>query len=354
MTPWDTRPATPSCGMSPRASTALRASDTVARLGGDEFAVLLPGADQESAVRTARTARAALAETLTLREQGVVTGGSIGIVLYPDHGAEATTLLRQADVAMYAAKRGGTGYALFYTPAQDHHSPRRITLISALQGIARDELRLHYQPIVDVTTCQVRMVEALVRWQHPERGLLPRWLHPSGRTDQAHRAADALGAGHGRAPTPRLGRRGPGPGRGRQPLSLRPARSGPARRHRGSAGHARRPGHAIARRTDGEHGHTESTVMANQAGALDVLTRPATLGVRIAIDNFGAGYSSLAYLKRLPVDEIKIDTPFVTHMTMDSDDATIVASAIGLGHSLGLRFVAEGATMSVARCRPTS
>jgi len=323
--------------VSRRLQETLRASDTVARLGGDEFAVLLPGADTESAVGTARKLLAALVEPVTLREHAVVAGGSSGIALYPDHGADATTLLRQADVAMYAAKRGGTGYAL-YNPAQDQHSPRRLSLISALQrGIAHDELRLHYQPTVDMTTGQVHLVEALARWQHPEQGLLPpdafiplaeqtglivpltRWvLATAVRQVRAWREG-GLDLGVAVNLSARVL---DDPDLPDSIAALLDAYEVPAARLRVEV--------------------TESAVMANATRALDVLTRLSTSGVRIAIDDFGTGYSSLAYLKRLPVDEIKIDKSFVTHMTTESDDATIVASTIGLGHSLGLRFVAEG------------
>ncbi len=299
--------------------------------------MLLPGDDQESAVGAARKLLAALAAPVTLRDQGVVAGGSIGIALYPDHGEEAATLLRRADVAMYAAKRAGTGYAL-YAPDHDQHTPGRLALISALHGaIARDELRLHYQPTVDVTTGQVHMVEALARWQHPERGLLPpddfiplaeqtglivpltRWVLDT-TARQLRAWADAgldLGAAVNLS-----ARVLHDPDLPATIAALLDAHAVPATRLRVEV--------------------TESAVMAHPASALDVLTRLAALGVRIAIDDFGTGYSSLAYLKRLPVDEIKIDKSFVTHMTTDSDDATIVASTIGLGHSLGLRFVAEG------------
>jgi len=323
--------------VSQRIQGALRASDTVARLGGDEFAVLLPDADVESAVGAARKLLAALGEPVMLRDQGVVAGGSIGIALYPDHGEDAATLLRRADVAMYAAKRAGVGYAL-YTPDHDQHTPGRLALIGALHGaIARDELRLHYQPTVDVADGRVRMVEALVRWQHPERGLLPpddfiplaeqtglivpltRWVLDT--TARQLRAWADAGLDLGAAVN----------------LSARVLHDPDLP----DAIAALLATHAVpATRLRVEL--TESAVMAHPAGALDVLTRLSGLGVRIAIDDFGTGYSSLAYLKRLPVDEIKIDKSFVTHMTTDNEDAMIVASTIGLGHSLGLRFVAEG------------
>ncbi len=320
-----------------RVQGALRASDTVARLGGDEFAMLLPGADAVSATEAARKVLSALVEPVTLHEQIVIVGGSVGIARYPDHGADAAALLRHADVAMYAVKRGGGGYAV-YNPAHDRHTPRRLTLIGALhRAIARDELRLHYQPTIDVTGRRVRMVEALARWQHPDLGLLPpeqfiplaeqtglivpltRWvLDTAVRQVRAWRD-EGLDLGVAVNLSARTLR---DPELSDAIAGLLEAHDVPADKLRVEV--------------------TESMVMADLPAAVEVLTRLSQLGVRVAIDDFGTGYSSLTHLKRLPVDEIKIDRSFVTNMTTESDDATIVASTIGLGHSLGLRFVAEG------------
>jgi len=272
-----------------------------------------------------------------IRYQIVIAGGSVGIALYPDHGEDADALLRQADVAMYAVKRGGGGYAV-YNPAHDRHTPRRLTLIGALhQAITRDELRLHYQPTVDVTGGRVRMVEALARWRHPELGLLPpdqfiplaeqtgiivpltRWvLETAIRQIRAWRD-DGLDLGVAVNLSARTLR---DPELPATIAGLLQAHDVPVAQLRVEL--------------------TESMVMADPPTTLEVLTRLSQLGVRIAIDDFGTGYSSLTHLKRLPIDEIKIDRSFVTNMTTDGDDATIVASTIGLGHSLGLRFVAEG------------
>ncbi len=325
------------CEVGRRVQGALRASDTVARLGGDEFAMLLPGADAVSATEAARKLLSTLVEPVTLHEQVVIVGGSVGIALYPDHGENAAALLRHADVAMYAVKRGGGGYAV-YNPDHDRHTPRRLTLIGALhRAIARDELRLHYQPMIDVTGRRVRMVEALARWQHPELGLLPpeqfiplaeqtglivpltRWvLDTAVRQVRAWRD-DGLDLGVAVNLSARTLR----------DPELPETIAGLLQVHGVSADKLRVE-------------LTESMVMADPPTAVEVLTRLSQLGVRVAIDDFGTGYSSLTHLKRLPVDEIKIDRSFVTNMTTDSDDATIVASTIGLGHSLGLRFVAEG------------
>ncbi len=320
-----------------RLRDVLRASDTVARLGGDEFAVLVPDADAAEAAQTADKLLAALAEPVTIEGQRLAVGGSLGIALHLAHGADAGPLLRHADIAMYVAKRAGGGHAV-YTLEMDHHTPRRLTLVSALrQAIADGDLRVHYQPMVDVTTGRVHLVEALVRWPHPDLGLLPpdqfiplaegtglitpltRWvLAEALRQVRAWQDAGLeLGVAVNISP------------RALHDPALLATIAGLLRAHGLPAARLRVE-------------LTETAVMIDPAGAVEILTRLDALGVRIAIDDFGTGYSSLAYLKRLPIDEIKIDRSFVTDMTRDADDATIVASTIGLGHSLGLRFVAEG------------
>ena len=151
---------------------SLRAMDTVARLGGDEFAVLLPNTDARGAVEAAATVQRVLSKPIVLDGRTVRAAASIGIALYPDHGADAAALLQHADVAMYQAKRARHS-AMLYEPEQDQHTPDRAALTEeARQAVGRGQLRLHYQPLVDLTSGQVTAVEALVRWQHPERGLL--------------------------------------------------------------------------------------------------------------------------------------------------------------------------------------
>jgi diguanylate cyclase (GGDEF)-like protein len=155
-----------------RLGATLSAADTVARLGGDEFAVLLPAADARRAATVARTLVHTLEEPFFLEGYHVSIGASVGIALAPEHGQEASTLLRRADVAMYAAKRTSSGYAL-YDEAQDQYSPDRLGLVSELrQAIEQDQLVLHFQPKEDLRTGGPDSVEALVRWQHPVRGLV--------------------------------------------------------------------------------------------------------------------------------------------------------------------------------------
>jgi len=322
--------------VSRRIQGTLRASDTVARLGGDEFAVVLPGDDATSAVSAARKILAVLTEPIMLPGQRVVVGGSLGIALYPAHGADAATLLRHADVAMYAAKRTGGGCAL-YTAEQDPHTPQRLTLLSALHhAITHDELRLHYQPTVDVTTGQVRMVEALVRWPHPEQGVLPpdaflplaeqtglivpltRWVLDTALRQIRAWRADGLDLGVA------------------VNLSARALRDPdlPAT----IAGLLQAHGVPAARLC---LELPERLVMADPTTAVEILTRLSQVGVRLAIDA-GTGSSALTALTRLPVDAIKIDRPLITPLGTDADAARVVAATIARGHARGLHVVATG------------
>ncbi|HEY8284572.1 MAG TPA: GGDEF domain-containing phosphodiesterase, partial [Chloroflexota bacterium] len=284
----------------------------------------------------------ALDQPFVLEGYSMTLGASIGITLAPDHGQDAITLLRRADVAMYTAKRGATGYAL-YTTEQDQYSPDRLGLTGELrQAIEQDRLCLHYQPKVDLKTGHLDGVEALVRWPHPDRGLLP--------PDQFIPLAEHTGL---IAPLSRwvLG------------TALRQCR---AWRDEGLeirvavnlSARLLQDEHLIETVSDLLQAHgvppndleleiTESAVMADPARALGLLHRLHMMGVRLSIDDFGTGYSSLAYLNRLPVDEVKIDKSFILGLRTD-DAATITRSIIDLGHNLGLVVVAEGVEDQVA------
>jgi len=322
-----------------RLRDAVRSSDTVARLGGDEFALLLPRTDRDGAVRATQTLLAALVAPLTVEGQTVHVGASVGIALAPAQGREVAALLRHADVAMYVAKRGGSGYAV-YDPRHDGDSAGRLMREAELrQALATNELVLHYQPTVDLRTGRATGVEALARWAHPTHGLLApdqfiplaeqtglivpltRWVLDQALAQQAAwaRAGRPLGVAVN--------------------LSVRTLHD--ERLPDTLAWLLRR--YAITpERVTLEI--TETVLMADPAQALAVLTRLAALGVRVAIDDFGTGYSSLAYLKQLPVDAVKIDKSFVQSMgaTETTKDTAIVRSIIELGHNLGLMVVAEG------------
>jgi len=322
-----------------RLQGVLRGSDTVARLGGDEFALLLPGDDHYGAIRAARKVHAALDAPFNLAGTTVYTGGSVGIALAPAHGDDPQTLLRHADVAMYAAKRAdgaGGSYAL-YDPTLDAHSVARLDLVGALRrAIERDELLLHHQPIADVRG-GVSCVEALVRWRHPQQGLLPpdRFIPLAEETGLIEpltfwvlRAAiQQCGAWRRAGFTPIVAVN-------LSMLNLRD-QTLPSTIRGLLARHGVHPSWLRVELT-------ESALMADVERGREALQGLSRLGVRVAIDDFGTGYSSLVYLKSLPADEIKIDRSFVMHMTRDKTDAAIVHSIVGLGRALGLRVVAEG------------
>ena len=326
-----------------RRLTAAAGEDVlVARLGGDEFAVLAappgPAADvRAAAMELVARLSWAMREPVTLAGVRLDVQASFGIALAPEHGLDIEELIARADVAMYAAKEDRGTWAT-YDPDLDEHTPQRLAMLAELRdGLGRGELVLHYQPKCEARSGEVVGVEALVRWQHPTRGLLmPDEFIPGAEgtgiiaaltltvLDTALRDA-ALLAAQGQ----RLG----------VAVNL-------SVRHLTDLELPRQVAAALAR-----HGVpaelltlevTESTIMNDPSRAVTVLGRLRTLGVRIAVDDYGTGYSSLAYLKRLAIDELKIDKSFVTGMLDDENDAVIVRSTIELGHNLGLQLVAEG------------
>jgi diguanylate cyclase (GGDEF)-like protein len=316
----------------------LRAVDTVARLGGDEFAVLLPRIETaEGAVAVARKLQAALDQPFVLEGLSLDVEASIGLALYPDHGNDPEELLQHADIAMYVAKETHSGFALFDLKL-DQHSPRRLALLGELRrAIEGDQLLLHYQPKIDAHTSQVLGVEALVRWQHPTHGLIPPgdFIPLAERTGLigplTHYVLDAAlrqcsqwrQAGHELPVAVNVS--------ARRLLDLDfPDEVAELLTH------WRVPARLLVVEI------TESTIMADPTHAIQILGRLNELGVQLSIDDFGTGYSSMAYLKTLPVHELKVDRSFVAQMTSDSRDAVIVHSTIDLGRNLGLRVVAEG------------
>ncbi|PPE67229.1 putative bifunctional diguanylate cyclase/phosphodiesterase [Caldimonas caldifontis] len=315
----------------------VRQGDLVARLSGDEFAVLLPATDTRDALRVAERVAAAFEAPLVLDDQTIDLRASIGVATSPAHAQDADTLLNRAEVAMYAAKRRGAG-ALAYDPAFDSGSARTISLLSGLRhAVDHHELRLVLQPKVALHTGHVEGAEALVRWQHPQRGPVPPmefipFAEQTGfiRTltawilDECLHTWRAL-ASQGLA----------------MPLSVNlstrdlmdlelPQKFEALLQRHGA------PSEALCLEI------TESAIMDDPARAQQTLERLHEMGLRLAIDDFGTGYSSLAYLKRLPVQELKIDKSFVMQMERDSDDAKIVRSTVDLAHNLGLSVVAEG------------
>jgi predicted signal transduction protein with EAL and GGDEF domain len=310
----------------------------VARLGGDEFAVLLPRLAAPADVHVViQKILKALQAPFMIQGLPLAVEASIGVALYPEHGDNADSLLRRADVAMYAAKKSDAGFVV-YDAAQDKHSPLRLALSGALrQAIGSEQLHLHYQPKIAFATRRIAGVEALARWHHPEYHAIPpdefiptaeqtgliksltRWvLVVACRQWEAWQRAGVrlsvavnLSARNLQDPT--------------LPDQIADVLSTYGM-----------PPSALHLEI------TESAVMTDLQRAKEVLTRLRELGTRLSIDDFGTGYSSLGYLKDLPVHEIKIDKSFIQGVTKEGHGAAIVSSIIDLSHHLGLEVVAEG------------
>ncbi|HEX8105253.1 MAG TPA: bifunctional diguanylate cyclase/phosphodiesterase, partial [Solirubrobacteraceae bacterium] len=328
----------------PRLAARLRASDTVARMGGDEFAILLPdvrGADE--ACEVARAVLEQLGRPLTIGGVTLDVRASIGVACFPDHGDDVDVLLQRADVAMYNAKSARAGAAV-YDLNQDPYSVERLVLAAQLrEAIERREIVLHYQPQVDLATGRCSGVEALARWEHPERGNLPpdTFIPLAEQTGQI-RALTMCVIQQAVAQCARWQAGGLDldvavnvSARDLLDLDL-PATVDDLLRSHGL------PADRLVLEI------TESMLVADPHRAERVLRQLSRLGVRIAVDDFGTGYSSLTYLKRMPIDEIKVDRSFVLNMATNADDAAIVASTVGLGQNLGLRTVAEGVENAAA------
>jgi diguanylate cyclase (GGDEF)-like protein len=315
----------------------LRGSDILARLGGDEFAVLAVLPHRGALGEVATRLHAALARPFELGGVAIELGASIGIAMQPEHGDDVSTLLRHADVAMYEAKRSATSIETYH-PDRDPYSAERLALLGELRGaLDHDELVLHFQPKVALESGDTIGVEALVRWQHPERGLLGPgdFLPIAERTgliaDITRWVLDAAvrQCGEWR----REGIDLP------VAINLAAANIVDSTLPDAVAATLRRwdvPGARL------ECEISEDTVMGDPRRAGDVLERLRALGVRLSLDDFGTGHSSLSYLKRLPLDEVKIDRSFVIGMADDASDAAIVRSTIDLARHLGLAVVAEG------------
>jgi diguanylate cyclase (GGDEF)-like protein len=321
-----------------RLSAVLREVDTVGRLGGDEFAVLLPTVEGvDTALAVAERLRSALDQPFQVEGIDLDVEASIGVVVSGEHGDDPNTLLQRADVAMYMAKEQHSGVCA-YDPGLDGNSPQRLALLGQLRrGLDRYELVLHYQPKVSLTTGEVCGAEALVRWQHPERGLVP--------PDEFIPLAEHTGLIFALT-------------RYVLDAALGQARAWADAGHRMPVAVNLSARNLLDERLTEEviglldrHGLpaemlelevTESAIVTDPVRATRLLTRLHELGIRIAIDDFGAGYTSLAQLKALPVTDLKVDRSFVATMDGDRSNAMIVQSVVDLGHNLGLTAVAEG------------
>jgi diguanylate cyclase (GGDEF)-like protein/PAS domain S-box-containing protein len=323
----------------------LREGDTICRIGGDEFVIVLPEVKRSSDVaQVAQKVIEQLSQPVIVEERELLVTCSIGIAVYPDDGRDAATLIRNADAAMYHAKELGRASYQFFTEQMNQAASRRLRLENDLRrALGRDELRLHYQPIVEIASGRVVAHEALARWQHPERGLvLPaEFIQLAEETgiilkigewvlSQACRWSTFIGTEQG----------------------LQIALNLSARQFNDP--HLPRMVARALRATGLPPGLleleiTESTAMQQTDVTLSTLQRLKALGVSIAIDDFGTGYSSLAYLRRFPVDKVKIDRSFVSEVPQNHDQGAIISAIVALAHALQLRVVAEGVETQAQR-----
>ncbi|MGH8809389.1 MAG: EAL domain-containing protein, partial [Noviherbaspirillum sp.] len=312
-------------------------ANKIARLGGDEFAVLLPRTDVAEAQALAGRILKSLEEPLVLEEQNIDLGAGIGIAGFPDHGADAESLLSRAEVAMYAAKTSGNE-AVVYAPAIDKSSQQSLSLLSELRRAAeKNEFRLYVQPKVQLSTGRVVGLEALVRWVHPEKGMIfPDNFIPFAEKSGFIRTVTRWVLEQSATLCKELTSHGT-PLRVSVNISTRDLldQDLPVK-FAGILNRYDLPTSSFCLEI------TESAIMDDPVRAQQTLEALHAMGVSLSIDDFGTGYSSLAYLKRLPVDELKIDKSFVLKMERDADDAKIVRSTIDLGHNMGLKVVAEG------------
>jgi diguanylate cyclase (GGDEF)-like protein len=320
-----------------RLSAIVTDGACVARLGGDEFAVVMVDADLRDATDFAERIRAALLAPLDIVGVTLTLDASIGIALSPDHGTDIATLLRRADVAMYAAKDTHGGVVV-YAPDRDHNSAARLALVADLRAaIANGDLVLAYQPKTQTLGREVHGVEALVRWNHPVRGMIPpddfigiaeqtgliapltEWVLRTALTQCRHWLEQGLDLSVAVNISPRTLHDASFTGLLNELLA-----------------ETRVPASRLTLEI------TEGALMDDPERAIDVLWELRRAGVRLSVDDLGVGHSSLSYLKRLPVHEIKIDKSFVTRMVDDGDDEAIVTAVIAMVHRLRMTVVAEG------------
>lgn len=326
--------------MAARLRACLRDSDIIARLGGDEFVILMQdAANMEAVTAVADKILEVASRPLIIEDQEFLVTASIGISTYPQDGSDLQTLLKSSDLAMYRAKEAGKNGYQYFAPEMNVHSRRRMEIESALRGaLDRKEFALHFQPKIRLSTRTIAGMEALIRWNHPERGLLPPGdfiaiaeetglIVPIGDwvMEEACRQAQAMReTGHRDL-------------RVAVNLSARQLFDDElARRVADILDHTGFPAQNL------ELEVTESMVMQDAGQAISLLTALRGTGVRIAIDDFGTGYSSLSYLKRFPIDCVKIDRSFIRDLPDNSDDVAITRSIIAMAHNMKLEVVAEG------------
>ena len=327
--------------VSERLAACIRSGDILARLGGDEFGCVLTRiGSAANAEKVARQILQSLSEPIPLRETLVACTPSIGIAMCPADSVDACLLMKYADAAMYTAKQQGRACLRFFNADVHAENVRRLTLeVDLRHAMERGEFSLHYQPILDAETGKVKALEALLRWQHRELGM----ISPLDFILLAESSGMIVPLGKWVLRTACL------QNRAWQQQGLEPVRVAInlSALQFGQDGQLLEMVREVLQETGLEPRWleleiTEGATMNNPRAAIEVLSELRSLGVRIAIDDFGTGYSSLSYLQRFPIDTLKIDRSFVKDITVDSDSAAITSSIVNLAQSLGLETVAEG------------
>jgi predicted signal transduction protein with EAL and GGDEF domain len=321
-------------------SAALDGADPIARLGGDEFIILLPEiAEPEDAARVAERVRSSLGEPFEVDGTELHISSSIGIALYPRDGRDVESLLQKADLALYQAKEDGRNNFRFYTETLNDQARERLTRETELQGaLSREEFLLYYQPTVDARSGALVSAEALLRWQHRERGLVP----PGEFISLAEETGLIIPLGNwvmdeACAQIERWQRDGPSPCSLSINLSFRQFKDAELipRLKQSIDAAGIDPSHLTIE-------FTESALMEDTELTRHILSELKGLGLRSAMDDFGTGYSSLSYLKRLPIDILKMDRSFVHGLDSDKTDEAISKAIITMAHELKLQVTAEG------------
>lgn len=321
-----------------RLQSMLQKGDMLAHLGEDEFTILLPAIlNVTDGIQRVQTILKAMEYPFLVEGMPLIVTFSTGIVISPEHGQDVDTLLRRVDVAMYEAKQTRNSYKI-YAPERDLHSPARLKLLGELHfAVIRDELFLVYQPKIDLPNGQITGVEALVRWRHPTLGVVPpdQFIYLAEQTGMIQsittwvigtalrQCAEWHRSGHGISVAVNLS------ACNFQQVNLPDEVAALLQQYAVSPASL-------------ELEITEGVIMADPEKAMIILTRLSKMGIRLSIDDFGKGYSSLGYLRQLPVDQVKIDKGFVIDMIGSDDDAIIVRSTIDLAHNLGMKVIAEG------------